>query len=142
MGNRIYGCDDCLAVCPWNKFAQLGRETKLSARQQLKAPTLAELALLDDTAFRALFAKSPVKRIGRDRFVRNVLIAIGNSGDPELAAVAEARLEDASPLVRAMAVWALSKLRSADDFARLRASHTAEESDLAVYEEWTLGRAQ
>ena len=81
IGNRIYGCDDCLAVCPWNKFAQVGRETKLSARAELREPSLAELARLDDAAFRALFAKSPVKRIGRDRFVRNVLIAIGNSGD-------------------------------------------------------------
>ena len=79
IGNRIYGCDDCLAVCPWNKFAQPGREAKLAARDELRAPSLAELARLDDAAFRALFTKSPVKRIGRDRFVRNVLIAIGNS---------------------------------------------------------------
>ena len=86
MGNRIYGCDDCLAVCPWNKFAQAGREAKLAAREALRAPTLAELARLDDAAFRALFSKSPVKRTGRDRFVRNVLIAIGNSGDRALAA--------------------------------------------------------
>ena len=85
IGNRIYGCDDCLAVCPWNKFAQAGRETKLAARDELRAPALAELARLDDAAFRALFSKSPVKRIGRDRFVRNVLIAIGNSGDAALA---------------------------------------------------------
>ena len=85
IGNRIYGCDDCLAVCPWNKFAQAGRETKLAARDELRAPPLAELARLDDAAFRAMFTKSPVKRIGRDRFVRNVLIAIGNSGDAELA---------------------------------------------------------
>ena len=81
IGNRIYGCDDCLAVCPWNKFAQAGREAKLAAREALRAPTLAELARLDDAAFRALFAKTAVKRTGRDRFVRNVLIAIGNSGD-------------------------------------------------------------
>ena len=86
MGNRIYGCDDCLAVCPWNKFAQAGREAKLAARAELRAPRLADLARLDDAAFRKLFAKSPVKRTGRDRFVRNVLIAIGNSGDPSLAA--------------------------------------------------------
>ena len=85
MGNRIYGCDDCLAVCPWNKFAQAGREAKLAARESLRAPKLAELARLDDAAFRALFAKSPVKRTGRDRFIRNVLIAIGNSGDASLA---------------------------------------------------------
>ncbi len=81
IGNRIYGCDDCLAVCPWNKFAQAGRETKLAARDELRAPALAELARLDDAAFRARFTKSPVKRIGRERFIRNVLIAIGNSDD-------------------------------------------------------------
>src|SRR6185312_12073791 len=89
MGNRIYGCDDCLAVCPWNKFAQAGREAKLSAREVLNAPKLADLARLDNAAFRALFAKTAVKRTGRDRFVRNVLIAIGNSGDAELAREAE-----------------------------------------------------
>ena len=110
IGNRIYGCDDCLAVCPWNKFAQAGREAKLAARDELRAPSLAELARLDDAAFRALFTKSPVKRIGRDRFVRNVLIAIGNSGDAALAAEAERLLDDASPLVRGAAVWALSQL--------------------------------
>ena len=118
MGNRIYGCDDCLAVCPWNKFAQAGREAKLAAREALRAPKLAELARLDDAAFRALFAKSPVKRTGRDRFVRNVLIAIGNSGDAALAAEAERLLDDASPLVRGAAVWALARL----DPARLRAA--------------------
>jgi epoxyqueuosine reductase len=110
LGNRIYGCDDCLAVCPWNKFAQAGREAKLAARDELRAPALAELARLDDAAFRALFTKSPVKRIGRDRFIRNVLIAIGNSGDGALAVEAERLLDDASPLVRGAAVWALSQL--------------------------------
>src|SRR5690606_28225780 len=84
LGNRIYGCDDCLSVCPWNKFANASREMRLTAREELKAPTLADLARLDDPAFRALFAKNPVKRIGRDRFIRNVLYAIGNSGDPNL----------------------------------------------------------
>ena len=113
IGNRIYGCDDCLAVCPWNKFAQAGRETKLAAREELRAPALAELARLDDAAFRALFTKSPVKRIGRDRFVRNVLIAIGNSGDAALAVEAERLLDDASPLVRGAAAWALSQLMGA-----------------------------
>ena len=110
MGNRIYGCDDCLAVCPWNKFAQAGREAKLAAREALARAELAELARLDDAGFRALFTKSPVKRTGRDRFVRNVLIAIGNSGDPALAAEAERLLDDASPLVRGAAVWALGRL--------------------------------
>jgi epoxyqueuosine reductase len=135
MGNRIYGCDDCLAVCPWNKFAQIGRETKLSAREQLKAPTLAELARLDDPAFRALFAKSPAKRIGRDRFVRNVLIAIGNSGDVSLAVEAERLMADASPLVRGAAVWALSRL----DARRLtaHARHRTTESDPDVRDEWS-----
>ena len=94
MGNRIYGCDDCLAVCPWNKFAQQGREAKLHARETLQAPALADLVTLDDAAFRALFRKSPVKRTGRDRFVRNVLIAIGNSGDKSLVPHAQARLDD------------------------------------------------
>ena len=110
MGNRIYGCDDCLAVCPWNKYAQVGHEAKLAARDALRAPPLRDLARLDDAAFRALFAKSPVKRIGRDRFIRNVLIAIGNSGEPTLAPEAERLLTDPSPLVRGAAVWALGRL--------------------------------
>ena len=110
IGNRIYGCDDCLAVCPWNKFAQAGHETRLAARDALRAPALADLARLDDAGFRALFSKSPVKRIGRDRFLRNVLIAIGNSGDAALADEAERLLDDASPLVRGAAVWALGRL--------------------------------
>jgi len=116
IGNRIYGCDDCLAVCPWNKFAVAGREVKLAAREVLRAPPLAELARLDDAAFRTLFAKSAVKRVGRARFVRNVLIAIGNSGDASLAAEAERLLDDESPLVRGAAIWALGRL----DCDRLR----------------------
>jgi epoxyqueuosine reductase len=112
MGNRIYGCDDCLAVCPWNKFAREGRELKLKARETLRRPALADLAKLDDQAFRALFAKSPIKRIGRDRFVRNVLYAIGNSGEPKLASAAEARLDDASDQVRDAAAWAIAQLRN------------------------------
>jgi len=110
MGNRIYGCDDCLAVCPWNKFAQAGREAKLSAREALRAPSLAELSRLDDAAFRAMFSKSPVKRIGRDRFIRNVLNAIGNSGDPSLKKEAERLRSDASELVRDAAEWAIGRL--------------------------------
>src|SRR4051812_21087085 len=135
MGNRIYGCDDCLAVCPWNKFAQVGREAKLSARTELREPSLVELARLDDAAFRALFAKSPVKRIGRDRFVRNVLIAIGNSGETALAVEAERLLEDASPLVRGAAVWALAQLLSPEAFAA-QARRAAAESDEVVRSEW------
>jgi epoxyqueuosine reductase len=142
MGNRIYGCDDCLAVCPWNKFAQQGREAKLAARDALMAPRLADLARLDDAAFRALFAKSPVKRTGRDRFVRNVLIAIGNSGDPALAAVAEERLDDAAPLVRGAAVWALSRLAARERLVALAAARREGEADPAVADEWAaaLGR--
>ena len=134
IGNRIYGCDDCLAVCPWNKFAQTGREAKLAARENLRAPKLAELARLDDAAFRALFAKTAVKRTGRDRFVRNVLIAIGNSGDTSLAAEAERLLADASPLVRGAAVWALGRL----DPERLmtHAAMRSAELDSDVLEEW------
>jgi epoxyqueuosine reductase len=136
MGNRIYGCDDCLAVCPWNKFAQAGREAKLAARAALRAPDLADLARLDDAAFRALFAKSPVKRTGRDRFVRNVLIAVGNSGDPSLAAHAERLLGDASPLVRGAAIWALARL-DRRRLAELAPACRATESDPDVAEEWT-----
>ncbi len=135
MGNRIYGCDDCLAVCPWNKFAQQGREAKLAAREALRAPKLAELTHLDDAAFRALFAKSPVKRTGRDRFVRNVLIAIGNSGDATLAAEAERLLDDASPLVRGAAVWALGRL-DAGRFNALAHARRVTESDAEVRAEW------
>jgi hypothetical protein len=98
MGNRIYGCDDCLAVCPWNKYAQAGREAKLAARETLRAPRLVELVRLDDAAFRAMFTKSPVKRTGRDRFVRNALVAIGNSGNKSRASEAERLLGDPSPL--------------------------------------------
>jgi len=134
MGNRIYGCDDCLAVCPWNKFAQAGQEAKLAARETLKAPALADLARLDDAAFRALFAKTSIKRTGRDRFVRNVLIAIGNSGDISLAADAERLLEDASPLVRGAAVWALGRL--ALEKISLLSGRQSEERDADVLEEW------
>jgi epoxyqueuosine reductase len=136
IGNRIYGCDDCLAVCPWNKFAQAGREAKLSARAELRAPRLAELARLDDAAFRTLFAKSPVKRSGRDRFVRNVLIAIGNSGDAALASEAERLLADASPLVRGAAVWALGRLDRDRLIAHARDQRAAE-PDAGVQDEWT-----
>jgi epoxyqueuosine reductase len=136
IGNRIYGCDDCLAVCPWNKFAQAGHEAKLAARAALRAPLLAELARLDDSAFRALFTKSAVKRIGRDRFLRNVLIAIGNSGDTALAAEAGRLLRDASPLVRGAAVWALGRLDTAL-LAQCADKHRAAESDPDVIEEWT-----
>src|SRR5258705_1414839 len=123
IGNRIYGCDDCLAVCPWNKFAQDAHEIAFHPRVELVAPLLRELAQLDDANFREVFRGSPIKRIGRDRFLRNVLIAIGNSGDASLASAAEARLADASPLVRGMAGGALSKLLPAAEFERRAARH-------------------
>lgn len=137
IGNRIYGCDDCLAVCPWNKFAQAGREAKLAARPELRAPALADLAGLDDAGFRALFRKSAIKRTGRDRFVRNVMIAIGNSGDAALAPHAMALLHDDSPLVRGAAVWALSRLLPRAAFATLDREHRCSEPDASVQEEWT-----
>jgi epoxyqueuosine reductase len=110
MGNRIYGCDDCLAVCPWNRFAAAASEAKLQARLDLIAPRLAELAALDDAAFRALFVGSPVKRIGRDRFVRNVAIAIGNSADAALLPSARALAADADPVVADAGAWACERL--------------------------------
>ncbi|HXI86793.1 MAG TPA: tRNA epoxyqueuosine(34) reductase QueG [Parvularculaceae bacterium] len=136
MGNRIYGCDDCLAVCPWNKFAARAREAALQARDELNAPKLADLAALDDAAFRALFSGSAIKRTGRDRFVRNVMIAIGNSGDARLAGAAQARLDDASPLVRGAAVWALHRLLDEAEFAELKTENLAREDDESVRSEW------
>ncbi|MWD26817.1 tRNA epoxyqueuosine(34) reductase QueG [Aquicoccus sp. SCR17] len=110
MGNRIYGCDDCLAVCPWNKFAVEAREMKYRAREDLVAPRLADLARLDDAGFRAMFSGSPIKRIGRDRFVRNVLYAVGNSGDAALLPVARDLTGDADPVVAEAAGWAVARL--------------------------------
>ncbi len=137
IGNRIYGCDDCLAVCPWNKFArQRPGDAKLQARADLAAPALAELARLDDAGFRALFRKSPIKRIGRARFLRNVLTAIGNSGDPALAVEATARLADPSPLVRGAAVDALRQLLSNNAFDALAREYAGKEQDPIVRDEW------
>ena len=135
IGNRVFGCDDCLAVCPWNKFAEAARETRLALRDDLAGRPLAELAGLDEAGFRTLFAGTPVKRTGRDRFVRNVLIAIGNSGRPGLAASARALIDDASPLVRAMAVWALGRLAPAQALA-LAEPALAGERDAGVQREW------
>jgi epoxyqueuosine reductase len=136
IGNRIYGCDDCLAACPWNKFAAAARELRLAARGPLSAPGLRELSHLDDAGFRALFARNPVKRIGRNRFIRNVLVAIGNSGDPMLAADAIRLIDDEAAEVRGMAVWATGRL----DPAQLRnLSWKREiEQDKSVLEEWAL----
>ena len=140
MGNRIFGCDDCLAVCPWNKFAEVSREGALAAREALQLRDLAALAALDDAAFREMFAGTPVKRTGRDRFVRNVMIAIGNSGERRFVATCRARLDDASPLVRGAAIWALARL--APEVAREEAAlRAAVEMDPQVTEEWrSVGR--
>ena len=136
MGNRIYGCDDCLAVCPWNKFAETAREGAFWARAELKGPGLDELAALDDRQFRDVFSGSPIKRIGRDRFIRNVLIALGNSGDANLIEGSVLpHLDDQDPVIRGAAVWALSRL----DLARFEAEKAARfelETDTQVRAEW------
>ncbi len=134
IGNRVYGCDDCLAVCPWNKFAQVTREAKLSARADLEAPPLAELARLDEAGFRAFFSGSPIKRIGRARFLRNVLMAMGNSGASSLAEEAERLLRDPDPLIRGAAVWALARL-APKRLVALQGQHVAEVVE-AVRDEW------
>lgn len=136
IGNRVFGCDDCLAVCPWNKFAQAANETRLAIDLDLVSPDLAGLAALDEAGFRKKFAGTPVKRTGRDRFVRNVLIAIGNSRRRDLADSASARLADPSPLVRGMAVWALSRLLAGAEFEALAEGHSDAEPDPDVRQEW------
>jgi epoxyqueuosine reductase len=137
MGNRIYGCDDCLAVCPWNKFASTTREMKLQARDDLRAPGLADLGRLDDAGFRALFAGSPIKRLGHARFLRNVLIAIGNSGDPALVPMAETRLSDPDPLIRGAAVWATRRLVTKARADALALAFLPDEGDTSVRAEWS-----
>ncbi|TRC96089.1 tRNA epoxyqueuosine(34) reductase QueG [Mesorhizobium sp. WSM4303] len=136
IGNRIYGCDDCLAACPWNKFARAASEAKLAARAELREPSLAELLQLDDATFRTFFSGSPIKRIGRDRFVRNVLIAAGNSGDVSLASSVRVLLDDASPLVRGAAIWALARLVAEAEFRELAAIGSNTETDATVRDEW------
>jgi len=140
IGNRIYGCDDCLAACPWNKFAVSASEMKLKAREDLKAPTLSFLLTLDDPQFRSFFSGSPVKRIGRDRFVRNALIAAGNSGDGALIQPCLNLAEDSSPVVRGMAVWALKRLMPPQEFKQL-ALLRKDEQDPYVLDEWQLAGA-
>ncbi len=135
MGNRIYGCDDCLAVCPWNKFASDAKEISYHARRELESPLLSDLLTLDDTGFRALFAKSPIKRIKRDRFIRNVLIAAGNSGDTALIPPVRRLLDDPSELVRAMAVWAMKELDPLE-FSKMRSIYRERETDPDVKKEW------
>ena len=136
IGNRIFGCDDCLAVCPWNKFAATGREARLAQRDDLTALPLAELAQLDDAGFRARFRGTPIKRTGRDRFVRNVLIAIGNSGRPELAREALRLLDDASPVVRGAAIWAAGRIVPQAELAALATARMDGEADVGVHAEW------
>lgn len=138
MGNRIFGCDDCLAVCPWNRFATAARDAKLAMRQELVAPLLKDLVALDDAAFRQFFAATPVKRTGRIRFIRNVLIAIGNSGQTDLIASVKPLISDASPLIRGAAIWALSRLMPEQDFIALRDHHQKHEDDPLVQAEWRL----
>ena len=136
MGNRIYGCDDCLAVCPWNKFARAGADPDFEPRSDLTAPRLAELARLDDAEFRRRFSKTAIKRSGRDRFVRNVLIALGNSNDGAVSPVVETLLDDPAPVVRGAAVWALSRLVSREEFAQRQAARLPTETDVDVQNEW------
>ena len=138
IGNRVFGCDDCLAVCPWNKFAEASRDSKLALKPELDAPALADLAQLDDASFRQMFAGTPIKRTGRDRVMRNVLIAIGNSGDAGLARHASRLLTDPAPIVRAMAVWALSRLLQKEELAALAGTARARETDADVLAEWAL----
>ncbi len=138
IGNRIYGCDDCLAVCPWNKFAQEASEAKLQPRGDLTRPSIAEWLTFDEAKFRSFFVGSPVKRIGFSRFMRNLLIAAGNSGDSAILPQIEARLADPSPLVRGMAIWALRQLAAPDAFAHLARRWQQRESDELVMAEWKL----
>ncbi|EKV30441.1 Epoxyqueuosine (oQ) reductase QueG [Caenispirillum salinarum AK4] len=140
MGNRIYGCDDCLAVCPWNRFSLPTRHDAFKPRAELAAPRLGDLAELDDAAFRTLFSASPIKRIGRDRFMRNVFIAIGNSQDEKLIPrVRKAATDDPSPLVRGTAVWALSRLEGPEGYISIYTDHRDRENDPIVQEEWDAG---
>ena len=136
MGNHIFGCDDCLAVCPWNKFAQLAREQRFHPRNECDNPPLRELLVLDDLAFRERFKGTPIKRAGRDCFTRNVLIACGNSNDASLVDVVRPLLEDEAPVVRAMAVWALSQLMDKQAFADVQGEAIEHETDANVLQEW------
>ncbi|HLU91467.1 MAG TPA: tRNA epoxyqueuosine(34) reductase QueG, partial [Pedomonas sp.] len=136
IGNRIYGCDDCLAVCPWNKFAQASRELAFAPRAELTAPALADLLQLDDAAFRQIFSGSPIKRVGRNRFVRNALIAAGNSAAPALLKQVVPLLSDPEPVVRATAVWAFRQLATPDAIDAERTARLPAETDADVAREW------
>ena len=136
IGNRIYGCDDCLAVCPWNKFAKIASEIAFIPRDNLNLPLLEELLLLDHQSFRNYFSRSPIKRIGRDRFVRNVLVAFGNSKISEVPSILSKLLSDPAPIVRSMAVWALGQT---GDKKTIKTSYEAlfvKEQDEVVQSEW------
>lgn len=136
MGNRIYGCDDCLSICPWNKYAQVTSEALYYPRAELDQPRLDELARLDDQEFRQLFSGSPIKRIGRDYFIRNVLIAIGNSENKRYVALLIEKMNEQNPYIRAMAVWALKQLTSDQQFKELKKTHFSHEKDKEVQREW------
>ncbi len=138
IGNRVFGCDDCAAICPWNKFAGAATEIKYAARPETDNPPLAELLALDDAAFRLRFAGTPIKRTGRDRIVRNALIASGNSNDRSLLALIEPLLGDASPLVRAMAIWASRRLATNAELQSLRKRYERDEGNPEVAAEWTM----
>jgi epoxyqueuosine reductase len=136
IGNRIFGCDDCLAICPWNKFASLAKEQKLAAKAGTDLPPLADLLCLDDTGFRQFFAGTPVRRVGYERFLRNVLIAAGNSGDVDLMSLITPFLDHSSALLRAMAIWAVRQLADDDIWQRLRDAYLPNERDQSVRHEW------
>ncbi|MCC3861472.1 tRNA epoxyqueuosine(34) reductase QueG [Pseudemcibacter aquimaris] len=136
MGNRIYGCDDCLSVCPWNKFAVRTDEKQFHSRIELDFPKLSDLAMLDDPTFRTVFSGSPIKRIGRDYFIRNVMIAIGNSDNKNFIPLLTDKLNEESPYIRAMAVWALNELCSEDQFMNFKEKHIGQECDDDVLAEW------
>ena len=136
MGNRIYGCDDCLAICPWNKFAQTAQEARFLARDEIDNPPLKELLKLDDESFRAKFAGTPIKRSGRNRFIRNCLIAAGNSKDQELVQDVALLLSDENELVRATSVWAMQQLLAKEAFTKLKQTEIVKEKDPLVLSEW------
>lgn len=138
IGNRIYGCDDCLAACPWNKYAKQTQELAFTPREELTAPRLAELVQLDDPSFRTLFSGSPIKRLGRNRFIRNTLVALGNAGDSGTLNVVTPLLEDASPIVRVAAIWCCAQLLDLEGFMSLKQSHYQSEADADVIEEWDM----
>lgn len=136
IGNRIYGCDDCLAVCPWNKFAAKTADTKLQVREELRAPDLVELSKLDDASFRKMFAGSPIKRLGRDAFMRNILIALGNAVGHDVKDAILSHINDPEPIVRGAAIWAIGQHLSQKEFEELAKKAVSAETDAQVQQEW------